>query len=301
MFTSLESICEEFGFHKNLSKSKLRNELKKRITSIHADKTGGEFPTEAVKQLYLRMREAMEYLDNQQKINALEKRNSTESALEVRITALEASNNAKGPTYEESAQRTGRSAGEQYRGGWISSGVFAAACGAILLYSRKISENPLLSPFIALLWVRLLIPAALVLSALGFAIMRIKELKLRRKVSALLSDDGIAWVVRQCINKYNEEPDRAITKRKMMDAIGKCGMRWHKSKVIRWLQERFRVRVPRELAEKIAKLQLSSLVERGVVCREGTLGIEPVYMVEASLAKEILEDHGAMFFEHELP
>ena len=301
MFTSLESICEEFDLQKNLSESKLRRELKKRIASIHADKTGGEFPSDAVKQLYLRMQMAVEHLDGSTKVNALEKLNPATSAFEARIAALEVSNNFKGPFYEESAQRTREGAGGQYRRGWISSGVFAAVCGAILPFSKKLSENPLLSPFVGVFWVRLLLLAALILSGLGFVFMRIKELRLKRKASALLSEDGIAWVVRECINKYNDEPDCALTQRKMMDVIGKCGEKWHKSKAVRWLQKQFGTKVPRDLAEKIAKLQMSSLVERGVGRRGGILGVEPVYVVEVSLAKEIIEDHGAIFFDRDLP
>lgn len=299
MFNSLESICEEFGLQKSLSKSKLRAELKRRVASIHSDKTGGDFPNEAVKQLFLRMQKAVEYLDGPPKVNALEKRNPNEGVLEARVAALEASNNLKNPSYEESAQRTSEGAGRQYRRGWISSGVFAAVCCAILPFSTKLSENPLFSPLLGVFWVRFSVIAAFLASGFGFLVMRIKELKLKSKVSALLSEDGIAWAVRQCIYKYNEEPDCAITQRKMMDVLGKCGIKWHKSKAVRWLREQSRTRVPRDMAEKIAKLQISSLVERGVLRREGVLGIEPVYVLETTLAKEIIEDHGAIFFEPE--
>jgi hypothetical protein len=300
MFNSLESIYEEFGLQKNLSKNKLRNELKKRIVSIHSDKTGGNFPNDAVKQLYLRMQEAMAYLDSPTKINALEKRSPTESALEARVATLEISNHLSESSYEESAQIMSKRAGRQYRGGLISSGIFAAVCGSILAFSQKLSENSLFAPFVGIFWVRILILVFLALSGLGFVVMRIKELKLKRVVSAILSEDGIAWTVRMCINKYNEEPDCAITQRKLMDVISKCGKKWHKLKTVRWILGWFEIKVTRELAERIAKLQISSLIKRGVVRREGIRGIEPVYMLESSLAKEIIEDHGAILFEHEL-
>jgi len=300
MFSSVESICEEFGLQKSLSKSKLRSELKKRIASIHADKTGGDFPNDAVKQLYLRMQKAVEHLDSSTRASALEIANPGTSALEARVAALEVSNNSKGPSYVESAQRTTEGAGGQYRTGWISSGVFAAVCGMLFPFSKKLSENPFFAPFVGLFWVRVLLSAVLLISGLGFVILRIKELRLKRLASALLSEDGIAWVVRECVNKYNDEPDCALTQRKMMDAICKCGVKWHKLKAVRWLQKQSGTKIPRDLAERIAKLQLSSLIERGVVRRGGILGVEPVYVLEVSLAKEIVDDHGAIFFNHEL-
>src|SRR5580692_1608154 len=120
---SLESICEEFGLQKNLSKTKLRAELKKLIASIHADKTGGEFPNEAVKQLYLRMQEALDHLDGQKKVTALQRTNSGGKGIESRVGALEAMIYLGNSPYEESARHASESAGRQYRRGWISSGV----------------------------------------------------------------------------------------------------------------------------------------------------------------------------------
>jgi hypothetical protein len=301
MFSSIESICEEFGLQKNLSKGKLRAELKKRIVSIHSDKTGGDFPNEAVKQLYLRMQEAVEFLDGPTKVNALEKRNPAASALEATAVAQEVPSYLRGPSYEESVQRTTDSAGRRYRNGWISSGAFAAVCCAILSFSKKLSESPLFSPIPGVFWVRVLISVVFVMSGLGFVAMRIKELKLKRKISAILSEDGITWTVRKCINRYTDEPDCAITQRKMMDAVCGCGKKSHKSKAVMWMLERFATEVPRDLAEKVVKLQISSLVERGAVRRGGMRGIEPVYVLETSLAKEIVEDYDAMMFENELP
>ncbi len=297
MFNSLESIYEEFGLQKSLSKSRLRAELKRRIASIHADKTGGEFPNDAVKQLYLRMQDALEFLDRPRPANALVTSNSPGNALEARVAALENSKIHNDPPIEDSARRTSEDAGRRYHGTWISSGVFAALFSAILTFSKKLTESPMFSPMVSVFWVQTIAAGALVLSGIGMVGARIRELKLKRKVAALLSDDGIAWVLRQSINNYSQEPDCAFTLRKMMDEIAKCGMKWHKSKVVRWLQAQFGSGVPRDLAEKVAKLQISSLIERRIVRQEGTRGVELVYVLEAPVAKEIVEDHGAIFFE----
>jgi hypothetical protein len=153
------------------------------------------------------------------------------------------------------------------------------------------------SPMMSVFWVQTIATVALILSGIGLVGSRIRELKLKRKVAALLSDDGIAWALRQSINNYNNEPDCAFTQRKLMDAIGKCGIKWHQSKVVRWLQAQVGDGIPRDLAEKVAKLQISSLIERRIVRQEGTRGVELVYVLEAPVAKEIVEDHGAIFFE----
>ena len=300
MYDSLESVCEEFGLPKNLTKAKLRSELKKRAVSIHADKTGGEFPSLAVKQLYLRIQDALAYLDRPTQSNALVKGDPAANALEIRIAALEASKSYQNQSYEDSALQTAEKAGSRYRGTWITSGVFAAVFAAVIPFSQKLSQNPLFSWVANALWIRILATCIFALSGLGFVFTEVKELKLERKVSALLSEDGIAWVLRECINKYNEEPECTLTKRKMIGTISKCGSRWHRSKAARWLQERFGNGVPHDLAEKIAKLQLSSLIERGILRQDGTRGIEPVFALDAAVAKEIVEDHGAILFEHEL-
>lgn len=301
MFNSIESICEEFGLPKGLSKSKLRVVLRKRIASIHADKTGGDFPNDAVKQLYLRMQEAAKSLDSQTKVNALERRDTAGGALELRIAALEASNYIKDSSYEESAQRAKDSAGRRYRKTMISSGVFAAICGAVLPFSQKITENPLFSPLVDVFWARTIIAVLFVLSGIGFTVMRIKELKLKRKVTALLSEEGMAWAVRKCVFRHEEEPDYVITQRKMAAIVGECSFsRWHKSRLIRQWRDEFDPMMPQDLAEKVAKLQISSLIERGVLHREGIRGVEHLYIVDTTRAREIIDDRDAELFEYKL-
>jgi hypothetical protein len=136
MFNSLDSICDEFGLQKSLPKSKLRAELRRRIASIHADKTGGEFPSEAVKQLYLRMQNALDFLDKPNPVNALVASNSEVRALEARGAVIESSKTYNNLSYEDSARRTSEVAGRRYRGTWISSGVFATVFGAFLAFSK---------------------------------------------------------------------------------------------------------------------------------------------------------------------
>jgi hypothetical protein len=180
----------------------------------------------------------------------------------------------------------------------ISSGVFATISGTILAFSQKLSENSVFSPIVGVPWVRFLVVTAFILSVLAFLLMRASESMLKRKVLALLSEDGIAWAVRECIYKYDDEPELTITQRKMAKAIGEYGVRWHKLEFVRLFRELINPAVPRDLAEKVAKLQISSLIERGIIRRDGTKGSEPLYVIDISSAKEIIDDHDAMLFEH---
>jgi hypothetical protein len=300
MFNSLETLCEEFGLDKKMPKTKLRSAIKKQMLSIHSDKTGGDFPNIAIKQLYLRLQEALQYLENSTNSVALQKRDMDAGAIEQRVAALEASIQSRGLLLEETAQRTSEFAAKYYRRGWLSSAVFAAICATILPFSQNLSNNFIFSSVASVLWIRILLASIFITSGTAFVIMRSKELRLKHKVSVILSEDGIAWAVRTCIYNYTDEINCKITQRKLMDAIGKCGVKWHKSKLIRWLQTQFGTKIPRDVAEIIAKAQISTLVERGVLQRRGIQGVEPLYVISDVIAKEICDDYRALIFDNDI-
>ena len=118
----------------------------------------------------------------------------------------------------------------------------------------------------------------------------------------MLSEDGIAWALRQCIYNYKDdsEPDCEITQRKLTDAIQNCGVRWHKSRLVRWLRGQLGAPIPRDVVGEIAKAHIACLIERGVLQKHGVRAVEPLYMISPELAKEICDDHGAIFFDPDL-
>jgi len=182
MFDSLEALREEFGLGEGLSRAKLRTEIRKRMSSIRSDKTGGVFPNEAVKQLYLRMQEALRYLEAPGKSVALQKRSSETSALEQRVAALEARSQLRGQPLEESTKLTNDVVAKHYRARWISSAVFAAICGSILAFSENLSKSPMFSAFASAFWFRAILAAIFIASGAAFLAIRSKELMLKSKV-----------------------------------------------------------------------------------------------------------------------
>ena len=196
MFESLEALCEEFGLDKGLSKPKLRTEIKKRMSSIHADKTGGDFSNEVVKQLYLRMQEALRYLETPAKVLALQRQTSKSDGLELRMAALEARSESQGMLLVETAERESRASKKRYRAQLVASAIFAAICAAILPFSQDLAKNHMFSPFASAVWLRVILAAIFLASGAAFLVTRSKELILKRKISTMLSEDGIAWTVR---------------------------------------------------------------------------------------------------------
>jgi hypothetical protein len=299
MFESVDAICEEFGLKKGLSRGRLRTELRKRMLSIHSDRTGGEFPNEEVKRLYLRMQEALDHLDAPKGGWALQRVDANGAALEQRIAALETASQLRSSPIEESAKRSRQTVASRYRAGRIGSAVFAAISVSILSFSKNLAQYPMFSSFANRLWFRNLLVIAFLLSGIAFISTWLSEQVLRRRVSALLSEDGIAWTLRQCVYSYSDEdtPGCEITQRRLMSAIQSCSFGWRRSRISRWLRGRLATKIPRDTAGEIAKAHVACLLERGVLKRQGIRAAEPLYVISSSQVKEITDDRDAVMFD----
>jgi len=128
----------------------------------------------------------------------------------------------------------------------------------------------------------------------------VNELRVKNMIRFLMSDIGLSAVLYWRVNSGpNKEPTLEILKQQIVKDILDMGDHWYsfyKYKVIRRFKLLLRIRIPHGFAERIADIVLSMLIERGVIRKKGMRGVHPLYIVDASRARESIEDGHIAYF-----
>ncbi|MEO6802500.1 MAG: hypothetical protein ABI197_04550 [Granulicella sp.] len=294
MFLSIDALCQEFGLDNSKSNQDLAEELIQRRVRSHPDKTGGAFASKQAESTFHRLSEAISYLQSSNQ-NGLQSYESIEIRnLTIKVANLQTSiekhcigNFSEQKIDFEIKQQISRS----FRTIQIGSATFAAISGSVIALSGKLSSNPVLSPLLSLLVVKIALLFVLCISCLAFLYSWVNEQRLKGLTDFLLSADGLATVVYWCTNSgRDEETKLQITKRQIAQKIMDIGEPWTKSKFIRRIKKFFAIQVSSQFAYQIAEAQLTKLLERNVITKDGIKGIDPLYQIEQSRAEEIAQD-----------
>jgi hypothetical protein len=181
--------------------------------------------------------------------------------------------------------------------GWpvqLSSAACAAAFAGVLGFSSKISSISTLAPIANSDAARICLWALLGISAIAFAITWINELRLRKMLSFLTSDRGLANVLYWSLNRASDkEPMTEIVKSQIVDDIYQMGngwRSWYRVKRLLWLRNLLRIRIPSDFADHAAESMLEELLERGVIFKKGMKGVYSLFGIDQLRAKEVLEE-----------
>lgn len=300
---SLTALREEFGISPDVvDRDQLRAELRRQLAALHPDKTGGSFSTAEQESRFHRLSEALTYLDGDLPVPVvLHAMTAKLAVIENHLAALQSlggrgDRSVMGSDASEGVQKQ---VAEAYRMPRIGSAAFAAICGAIIAFSKMLDGNPVFGAIGASRAAVIALLSAFIASGAIFVLTWMKERRSAELVQWLLTDDGLASVARNCLypRDGSKEPRLSITKREMVDHIAWIDHVWHKSAVVlRLKQLLFAAPVSRNVAGRVADMQLSELLARGIVRPSGLRGVEPLFAIDAQRAKEIIEsDAGSVF------
>jgi hypothetical protein len=300
VFDLIESLCREFSLDSSLPVTELTEELSRRRASIHPDKWGGAFPSEAAKSQFNRLSEALEYLRSEGP-TALTVANFTELGnLATIVNHLQSS--VELLRLDGSARRQAdlflrKEVSKPFRTIKISAGIFAAICGSILAFSGRLSTNVVLAPIAESEIAKKCILGLFLLSGTAFVLTWLNEHRLKNLMKFLLSEHGLSTVMYWCLNEGSEkEPRTAITKQDLVDNLVKIGNPpLPRFKPLKLLRRFFRIRVSNTFAEGIAEALLSRLIEMGVVRKAARRGVKPLYALDPSSAHEILAERPEVY------
>jgi len=303
MFVSIDALRQEFCIEPSLPMDQLIAELKRRRVSIHPDKSDGAFLSSAAELQYTRLSEALEYLEKPVS-NELTIQTSTDfHAIKTSVVALESA--VEQIRLDRSSQSQvestlNKEAGKFSKVTQITAGTFAAVFTALLGFSKTIPSNPVLAPIAESNMAKGCILLLLCLAGGAYLMAWVNELRVKNMIRFLMSDIGLSAVLYWRVNSGpNKEPTLEILKQQIVKDILDMGDHWYsfyKYKVIRRFKLLLRIRIPHGFAERIADIVLSMLIERGVIRKKGMRGVHPLYIVDASRARESIEDGHIAYF-----
>jgi hypothetical protein len=309
MFKSIDALKQEFGFDPTVVIDEVVAGLKRRRAAIHPDKSDGEFLSEAAKLQYSRITEALNYID--EKLNPATNTDSTSLALaqSAEFPAL-AANIARLETAveqlrlrerpEKQVREILRSDIKRFgRTAQITSAMCATAFTAVLAFSNRISGISALAPIANSNAVRICLAVLLGVSATAFAASWINELRLKEILAFLTSERGLSNALYWRVNAGpDKEPNTEMVKSEIEDDINEMGNRWrnwHRLKSLRWLRRLLRIRIPIDFANHAAESVLVELLERGVIFKKGTRGIQTLFGIDQLRAKEVIEERHEIY------
>ena len=193
-WTSSSEIATEFGFEQYASDiESLRTEIKKLVVSLHPDRNGGLFPSEADKTKFLRAKSAMDFLEaHSQSAMAMIPVSQLPAVVSAVAQALALRtpselNSLQASYLVDARQRISR----QFVLPKIGSGVFAAITGFLVAFPDKFEKHPLLGPVLEGSLAQYFLLTLLGYSALAFALVWYKERLAESRAEYLMSESAL--------------------------------------------------------------------------------------------------------------
>ena len=295
---SLEELSTEFGLGASADREAVRSELQRRLAALHPDKNGGEFASEEQKGEFHRLSEALEFLESPASMPTAVVTNTEMSTrtlqcleqIEKLLARAESRRSASPGTSAEHRDAVTREATTRFRASWIRSSVFASMAGSIVAFSQALPNNAVLG------WIA---DSAIITGFLSVAFLaagalalvgRLKEDRTRHHASWLLSEEGLGHTVRGCLRRTSNDGGSIITKRGLAHEVTMVQLPWHKPKFVRWADRWLLGSVSTTLAERIAEIQLSVLIDRGLIRQDGHLGLEPKFVMDKERVETLRAD-----------
>ena len=295
---SLEELSTEFDLDTSTDREAMRRALQLRRGTLHPDKTGGEFASNEQKGKFHRLSEALQFLDSHAPIplalvtNAemLTRTLRLLEQIEQSLASADSRPSVTPRTRAEHRDAVTREATAHFRASWIRSGVFASIAGSIVTFSQALSNNAVLGWIADSTITTGFLSAAFLASRVLALIGRSREGRARRHASWLLSEEGLGYTVRGCLQRTSDDGDSIITQRGLAYEVTMCQRPWDKLKFVRRAKRWLQGSISTTLAERIAEIQLGILIERGLIRQNGYHGLEPRFVMDKERVETLLAD-----------
>ena len=278
---SITDIVNEFGLQaQGADFEAVRDELKKVMSSIHPDKTGGNFSSEDDKSKFLRAQEALRFLELSSQASSamipVSQLPAVISALSQALASPSASNaNALQSNYMPDARaRISR----RYTLPKIGSGVFAAVTGFLVAFSDKFDKHPLLGPLLNERTSQMFLLALMTYSGIFFLLSWYREKQSEANAEYLMSESALGHLFEMVTHKLTGSGEiRRISSRQIFEAVERISGYRHNSSffALAFLGSR----VDLQTIESAAAIQTQRLIERKVLTRVDVASIDAWYDV----------------------
>jgi len=293
-WTSSVEIAAAFGLEQYASDTEsLRSEVKKLVASLHPDRNGGSFPSEADKTKFLRAKSAMDFLEaHSQSAMAMIPVSQLPAVVSAVAQALALRTPSELPSLQASylvdaRQRISR----QFFLPKIGSGVFAAITGFLVAFPDKFEKHLLLGPLLEGRLAQYFLLTLLGYSALAFALVWYKERLAESHAEYLMSEPALGRLFQVLLHTAREDGEGTrVSSSQIFDAVAELA--GHHRYALRPFpfMPLARPRLDLSTVEKAASIQTQRLVERKVLSKIDMPSLDTWYEVSAE-ARAMTPNH----------
>lgn len=281
---SIIDIVDEFGLQaQGADFEAVRDELKKIMSSIHPDKNGGSFSSEDDKSRFLRIQEALRFLELSAQASSamipVSQLPAVISALSQAL-AIPSSSNAKALQSNYMPDARARIS-RLYTLPKIGSGVFAAITGFLVAFSDKFDKHPILGPLLNERTSQMFLLMLMMYSGFFFLFSWYKEKQSETNAEYLMSESALGQLFEIITHELTKSGEtRRVSSLQICEAVERVsGYRRNSSFFVPAI---FSSRVDLQTIESAAAIQTQRLIERKVLTRVDVASIDAWYDVHHS-------------------
>lgn len=288
---TLDSIIEQYEIsYPQDDNATLADRIRQKMVAIHPDKTGGEFPSRDKKAEYLRLQQALDY------VNSLLKPPKDLiplSQVTALVEAVAKTISAKSTRTPEEAKRSCRNdiridlTRRQFVPR-ITSAAFAAGFAGLIGLSELTKDNPLYTKATQIPDVQIVFGIGLISSAVLFVFTWIREALEEQRVQWMMSEDGSLALMSRAIRMAGHDRDHYITltRRILVDILTD---RYGRRKNVLTQPARLFCTLPASAVDKVADYLLATYVAKGVLEVVPTTKWASSYRISREDAEELYE------------
>jgi hypothetical protein len=281
-WASVEDLISDLNLKSDPFEIKsIRSEIKEKLTRVHPDTTSGTYESKQSKDLTYKFTEALNFLDDQNN-------NSKELISISQVSAItkavsEALNKTKTPSLDEARNsfltEYKSSQSSKLMMPRVGSGVFGSVCAFLFTFSGQLKEHPILGALTKDPKFYESLSAMIVISGIFFVSTWMLEWMENAKIEQLMSWKNKKEIFGKMLSEIKEHSN--------FDNEDNSFIKFTINDVSRHVRRRVR----QNQAEKIAKLYLQELTERGVIKESKVKSIEPTFEISKQLADELIFNH----------
>ncbi|MFK0268312.1 hypothetical protein [Pseudomonas asiatica] len=278
-WSSTIDIINEFSLKsQDTELESVREELKKIMSSVHPDRNGGNFSSEEDKSRFLRVQEALRFLElNAHTGSAMIPVSQLPAVINALSQALSTTSSPNANALQSNYMPDARARiSRRYALPKIGSGVFAAVTGFLFAFPEKLGEHPILGPMMNETVTQALLLSLMMYSGLFFVISWYKEKRAEANAEYLMSESALSQLFDIITNNSRENSEtRRVSSRQILEAVECVAEQNRNSGSLALLIFGSRVELP--TIESAAAIQTQRLIERKVLTRVNVVSIDAWY------------------------
>lgn len=279
-WNTTDDIARAFDMAPGTDVGSIRTQLRKCISELHPDRSGGSFRSEADKTKYLEATDAIEQLDAwEQTSQALVPIAHLPAVIAALSDALAPRNAADSLSLHTAAIEDARTRLSRiYAGPKIGSGAFAAVAAFLFGFSDKLSNNPILGPLFSSNAAHLLLLSVAAYSGVFFVMAWIRERQAEARAEYIMSESALDRIFTVMLDlARRNDPPTYVSSDQVKEAVQRVGgVRPGPMRVMS-----LGVLLDLPTIEKAASIQIQRLIERKVLTRIDRRSIQTWYEIHA--------------------